>query len=146
MGQYFLLVNQDKKQYVCPWCLGGGAKLWEWAANHQAGIFPLLLRQSTASGGGDWYGYGLGYDEGTCLGCDGSQTHQSPLDGVVGSWAGDRVTLVGDYDDSNLFDLARQQYTNISRDIGRAFNQFVDVEPYRLQLQRCDGCRKFGQP
>ena len=28
MGQYFKAINLDKKEYVCPWCLGGGAKLW----------------------------------------------------------------------------------------------------------------------
>ena len=24
-GQYFKAVNEDKKEVVCPWCLGGGA-------------------------------------------------------------------------------------------------------------------------
>ncbi|MDB5392139.1 MAG: hypothetical protein JWM11_7785 [Planctomycetaceae bacterium] len=46
MGQYFAAVNTDKKEFVCPWCIGGGAKLWEWAANPTGAIFTLLLRKS----------------------------------------------------------------------------------------------------
>ncbi len=57
MGQYFKAVNLDKREVVCLWCLDGGAKLWEWAANPQGSIFTLLLRKSTGSGGGDYYGY-----------------------------------------------------------------------------------------
>ena len=32
MGQYFRLLNYDKREYVDPWDLGGVAKLWEWCA------------------------------------------------------------------------------------------------------------------
>lgn len=64
MGQYFKAVNTDKKEYVCPWCIGGGAKLCEWAANSQGAIFTLLLRKSDEGGGGDFYGYSRGCGEG----------------------------------------------------------------------------------
>ena len=53
MGQYFTLANLDKKEYVCPWCLGGGAKLWEWAANANGSVLTILLRKSDEGGGGD---------------------------------------------------------------------------------------------
>ena len=53
MGQYFKAVNTDKQEYVCPWCIEGTAKLWEWAANTQGSIFTLLLRKSDQGGGGD---------------------------------------------------------------------------------------------
>jgi hypothetical protein len=44
MGQYYKLVNLDKKEFVSPWEIGGVAKLWEWAANHtQCGPITLLL-------------------------------------------------------------------------------------------------------
>lgn len=43
MGQYFRVVNKTKKEYVSPWDIGGGAKLWEWCANHTAGIFPYHM-------------------------------------------------------------------------------------------------------
>src|SRR5438874_1459845 len=61
MGQYFKAVNLDKKEYVCPWRLSGGAKLWEWSANAQGSIFTLLLRKSSEGGGGDFYNYRKGY-------------------------------------------------------------------------------------
>ena len=54
MGQYFKAINVTKQEVVCPWCLGTGAKLWEWAANPLAAVFTLLLRKSDASGGGDY--------------------------------------------------------------------------------------------
>jgi hypothetical protein len=94
MGQYFQAVNLDKKEYVCPWCLSGGAKLWEWAANPQGAIFTLLLRKSDEGGGGDYFGYHRGYDEGSPV----------PQHEIAGRWAGDRVALVGDYDSSKLWD------------------------------------------
>jgi hypothetical protein len=50
MGQYFRPANVDKKEYVCPRCIGGFAKLYEWAANPQGAIFTMLLRKSSASG------------------------------------------------------------------------------------------------
>lgn len=46
MGQYFKLVNLDMQEVVCPWSLGGDAKLWEWAANTQGAVLTLLLRKS----------------------------------------------------------------------------------------------------
>jgi hypothetical protein len=56
MGQYFKAINLDKREVVCPWCLDGGAKLWEWAVNRQGAVFTLLLRQSSSTGGGDYGG------------------------------------------------------------------------------------------
>ena len=140
MGQYFLLVNKDKQEYVCPWCLGGGAKLWEWAANSEIRIVALLLRQSNEGGGGDWYGYHQGYDEGECVECKQGKHGEDAK--VVGSWAGDRVVLVGDYDKSDLFDEARNTYRNLSLDLARAFNQFIEIPEYRLKTELCgEQCR-----
>jgi hypothetical protein len=76
MGQYFKLVNLDKKEFVSPYDIGGVAKLWEWMANeNECGVITLLLS---------------------------------------GRWAGDRVVLVGDYDKSNLYEIAEKKYKNIS--------------------------------
>jgi hypothetical protein len=92
MGQYFQAVNLDKREFVCPWCVGEVAKLWEWAANPHGALFTLLLRKSTEGGGGDFHGV----------------TYEQNPQAIVGRWAGDRVVLCGDYDDSHLWDaLAR---------------------------------------
>jgi hypothetical protein len=44
MGQYFKACDLDKQEYICPWCVGGAAKLWEWAANpwgRKMGLAPI---------------------------------------------------------------------------------------------------------
>lgn len=121
MGQYFIAVNSTKKQYVCPWCVGGIAKLWEWCSNQQSAIFPYLLRRSTGLGGGDIAG-----------------TETSPL---AGSWAGDQVSLVGDYDDSGEFQRAFKEYTNISPQLAAEYNAFAQLDEMKLDVRLCGSCR-----
>ncbi len=111
MGQYFRAVNVTKREYVDSWDIGGVAKLWEWCANRTAGIFPFLLRKSSQRGGGD-----IDLTEPT----------------YAGRWAGDEVYLVGDYDESDLFQKAEQEFANISHPLVAEYNDFVAVK--RLQL------------
>jgi hypothetical protein len=128
MGQYFKAVNIDKREVVCPWCIGGGAKLWEWAANTQGSIFTLLLRRSDEGGGGDFYGYHKGCGEGGPITC--------PLESLVGRWAGDRVVLVGDYDSSKLYQDA-EGFRNISGDLVAVWNQFIELPDRQLEFRPC---------
>jgi len=97
IGQYFLAVNLDKKEYIHPHDLNNGAKLYEiaWNTGGIATALIYLLRKSNETGGGDYIGD----------------------DSIVGSWAGDRIVLVGDYDESGLYSLAKEKYRNISREI-----------------------------
>lgn len=104
MGQYFLLINLDKKEYIDPFKLGGGYKLWEWMANFTIFLPFFLLRKSTEGGGGDYHGRELKN---------------------LGRWAGDRVMLVGDYDESGLYDLAEKEFKEISDEIRMDFVQFL---------------------
>ncbi len=115
MGQYFYAVNETKKEYVSPWDIGGVAKLWEWCVNKWAGIFPYLLRKSSEGGGGDR---------------DTSTTE------YAGRWAGDTVYLVGDYDESKLFDKAQREFTNISNPLAKEYNDFVAVKESQLQIKK----------
>lgn len=94
MGQYFLVLNLDKLQYLHPHCFGDGLKLLEFGCSSNGTLTGLtfLLRKSTEGGGGDY---------------DGS--HE-----IVGSWAGDRIAIVGDYDDSKLYQEAGESWHNIS--------------------------------
>ncbi|MFO1043313.1 MAG: hypothetical protein U0941_16080 [Planctomycetaceae bacterium] len=140
MGQYFKAVNFDKKEVVCPWCLSGGAKLWEWAANSYGAIFTLLLRKSSAAGGGDYYGYPprmVQMDSPTDMQNMLSEIAEvegqpiAPDDTIVGRWAGDRVALVGDYDSSKLWDEL-PTYRNISKDVVETWNQFMDLDDRKL--------------
>jgi len=76
MGQYHFPVNLTKKQYLHPHRLG---KLMEFISA-QDGIpqaMILLLACSNGRGGGDFRG-------------------EDP-EGLIGSWAGDQIAIVGDY-------------------------------------------------
>jgi hypothetical protein len=126
MGQYFQAVNLDKKECVCPWCLSGGAKLFEWAANTQGAIFTLLLRCSDEGGGGDYFGYHRGYDEGSAV----------PEHEIAGRWAGDRVVLIGDYDSSKLWDKL-PRYRNISKEVVETWNDFIEIPELKLTYREC---------
>ena len=133
MGQYFKAVNEDKKEVVCPWCLGGGAKLWEWAANPYGAIFTLLLRKSDEGGGGDFYGYHKGCDEGGPIRC--------PVSSIAGRWAGDRVMLVGDYDGSDIWKRL-PQYQNITRELVEVWNDFIGIGDLKLKYNPECSCRE----
>lgn len=148
MGQYFKAVNLDKREVVCPWCLDGGAKLWEWAVNRQGAVFTLLLRQSTETGGGDYGGPRPQLIELTGesaaktladiitkgIAREGPMT--IPTSSVVGRWAGDLVALVGDYDESGLYQDAKN-YTNISKQLVEEWNRFVGDERFQLNYNPC---------
>ena len=97
MGQYFYVINLDKKQFLNPHTFKDGAKLLEFgcSADGTMTALALLLRQSSESGGGDYQG-------------------DSEL---VGSWAGDRIAIVGDYDDSKLYEIAGKEYDDVSNTI-----------------------------
>ena len=156
MGQYFKAVNLDKREVVCPWCLGGGAKLWEWAANAQGAVFTLLLRKSSA-GGGDYYGYHTQEVELDTSSAEGARQALlkafasvagqeggpvSPKPGsIVGRWAGDRVALVGDYDDSKIWNEL-PTYLNISEELVETWNDFIEIAELRLKFNPTCSCRE----
>jgi hypothetical protein len=108
MGQYYKLVNKDKREVVNAWDLGGGAKFWEWFYNPKRKVLLWLLAQSSSQIGGTYERLGGGDVEN-----DGYET--------LGRWAGDRVTLVGDYDASNLY-VESEQYTDISKKVRHEIN------------------------
>ena len=130
MGQYFKVLNLDKKEYLHPHCCGDGLKLMEFGASPDGTMLglALLLRQSTGSGGGDFHG------------TDG--------EGLLGRWAGDRVAIVGDYDESGLYDET-ETWLNISHGVVALMEQDEYVlqerqgNPYRCphlrEVQRADG-------
>ncbi len=79
MGQYYLIVNLDKREYLHPHRFGDGLKLMEFGCSSDGTMTALaiLLADGNGRGGGD-------------LDAD---------DPIVGSWAGDRIVVAGDYAD-----------------------------------------------
>jgi hypothetical protein len=85
MGQYHIIANLDKKEFIRPHPLGDGAKLLEWGS--EGGVMDALrlLLAAACKGGGRG---------------GGDPNSNDPL---IGSWAGDRIAIVGDYtEDSDL--------------------------------------------
>ena len=80
MGQYHILANWDKKEWVDPHKIGLGLKQGEQIGNFHASmgdILYLLVAISNGRGGGD--------------------VPTEGLEETLGRWAGDRVLVVGDY-------------------------------------------------
>ena len=113
MGQYFVIVNLDKKEYLDPSSLGCGLKLLEIAANDCLNVLAFLLRQSSEWGGGDI---------------------RKPYRNA-GRWAGDRIAIIGDYDDSGIWQQCLNGvYREISLEIREEWNDFIDIA--RLKIPR----------
>ena len=104
MGQYYLIVNLDKKQYLHPHHCGDGLKLLEFgcSANGTLTALAILLADGNNRGGGDLH-----------------SDHP-----IIGSWAGNRIVIAGDYADEGkftddptrtLYRVASEEYQDISR-------------------------------
>jgi len=82
MGQYWIPVNLNKREFIMPPKLGNGLKLWEQFASHPgtgAALIALCAAMPEKRGGGD------------------IDLREVDEEVVVGRWAGDRIALVGDY-------------------------------------------------
>jgi hypothetical protein len=83
MGQYYKVVNIDRKEYLHPHKFGEGLKLLEFGCDGMGLMTALacLLADGNGRGGGD-------------LRTEGD---------LAGSWAGDRIVIAGDYADEGNF-------------------------------------------
>jgi len=110
MGQYWKLVNIDKREWVSPFRLGSSLKLWEHLAQCEGygrALTVLLSAQVESRGGGDldidqnWHG-----PERTFPAHNSSPGPMPPeyaniARSVIGRWIGDRVLIVGDYQEDD---------------------------------------------
>jgi len=125
MGQYHLILNTDKKEYLHPHSFGDGLKLLEFGCSGCGTMLALavLLAVDNGMGGGDLY-----LDDGE-------------LEDIVGSWGGDSIIISGDYGEEedyinqngetvkeNLHSIARSDYVNISCKILKVLCQDEDVK------------------
>lgn len=109
MGQYYLVVNLDKKEYINPHKFGDGAKLMEFASSGGGTMLALgiLLADGNGLGGGDL-----------------QDVEDLP---IVGSWAGNRIVIVGDYAETKyrgikapLYDTAKANFVDVSARVWEA--------------------------
>lgn len=129
MGQYWLPVNLDKKEFIHPHKLGAGLKLWEQLANHPgtgAALIILTAAMPEPRGGGDldleenWHGPERKFPEHSTEPGPMSEDYSTIAKRTIGRWAGDRIALIGDYIDSQIYEACVEgKYTDISDDVCR---------------------------
>lgn len=106
MGQYYRIVNVDRQEYLDPCLMGGGLKLPELMhGGHALTGLALLLSDPPSR-----YHHGA----------------------VVGSWAGDRIVICGDYIDESKYGFEGTLYsqcnTSAFTDISLNVMQALDSE------------------
>ena len=99
MGQYHLIANMDRKEYLTARAFGEGVKLMEFAPGSNGVMTGLaaLLAEQNGRGMGDlhpWTDAEI-YGEDRAVPETGSEDYL--MDQVIGRWAGDRVAIIGDY-------------------------------------------------
>lgn len=102
MGQYYVFVNETKKEYVDPAELDGSAKLWEVCYNPGcAGALTFLTLQCLSDSN---YKY-------------------------AGRWAGDKLSVVGDYDSSDLYTIVQRDpsWRDITQPVKEELRCFLDL-------------------
>ena len=110
MGQYHKVYNIDKKEYIEPHNINNGLKLVEqFGGEHTtATAIFLLIANSNGRGGGD------------------VEDHE-----LIGSWAGDRLVIQGDYaeegDKAFISDWEIEGYLDISEAVNDMFNKTMGV-------------------
>ena len=114
MGQYYKVVNKTKKEFLDPHSFGHGAKLMEFVCDAEGMLqsLAILLAEGNGRGGGDF-------------------SSDNPL---IGSWSGDEITIVGDYADSGLYDIAKT-YKDIGND---AYNMLLEDDYLKERLESKD--------
>lgn len=96
MGQYHLLVNLDKREFVHPHYLGDGLKAWEQFASGSGGTASaavFLMVCPEPRGGGDFH------------------------EEIAGRWHGDRVVWVGDYAEPDDFEPVSAKDMELTADM-----------------------------
>lgn len=105
MGQTWVIANLDRREFIDPHHLGDGGKLWEFAFRAHGptnvAIALLLAKRPTLPDG--------------------------EVVGVrAGSWCGNRITIVGDYDEEEYEKIAGMVgYANISVEVVEMVRRYL---------------------
>jgi hypothetical protein len=107
MGQYYVIVNVTKKQFIDPHSFGDGAKLLEFCSSTEGMLLALsaLLADGNGRGGGDIFCSQYRKEEAKYFKKK-IKTFPNVTkfnSSLIGSWAGDRIVIAGDYADPRKF-------------------------------------------
>lgn len=116
MGQYYLVCNIDKKQFLHPHKLGDGLKLMEFAASDDGTMLALglLLADGCGRGGGDFH----------------AKKGSKPDLDLIGAWKGDRIVIAGDYADVGFIPKPSEWTPEQRAKLKEHFSEGVDVNLY----------------
>jgi len=99
MGQYFMPVNYDRKQFLNPHKFGDGLKATEFIGGRGTMSALGFLLASPLSESRD---FSMPNDIQMPDHCDPTLANLNPNSRILaGSWAGDRIEILGDYHDEN---------------------------------------------
>jgi hypothetical protein len=135
MGQYHIIVNLDKEEFIHPHKFGDGLKLMEFGSSGDGTMLGLavLLAEDNGKGGGDL-------------------RSENP---IIGSWANNKIVITGDYGDAkyafegaledtpcNLWDMAQEEFTDISDEVIKAIVEGEGKHTSLYNLKRGGGWRE----
>ena len=142
MGQYFIYVNPDKREFIQP---DGGNNLWELCADiSNAGILPYLLADGEKDGTPLLDGTRSEEKRDEMLKSDWRVFQEDEFDGrkfwvmeketrFFGHWSGDRIVVAGDYGHTKLYDLIMREqepgWTDITKEAYEEFYEFLGFKP-----------------
>lgn len=102
MGQYYMVVNLERREYLNPLRFGNGCKVREFGFSSygvMSALAILLAKSSEIAGGGEFDSE------------------------ITGAWAGNRIVIIGDYDESGLYQRLNDDYVDVSSEVLRVMMQ-----------------------
>jgi len=157
MGQYYRIVNLDKKEYLSPYPFDEGAKLLEFGTGKGTLLLALavLLADGNGRGGGDLHGIpcpkckvwiecgppGYGYKTGPGISdyereCECREWGGWLPPKIAGRWKGNRIVVAGDYADENQYGIDSEK--NLFHLVCDDNSEWKDVSKEVLEALRTD--------
>jgi hypothetical protein len=114
MGQYYLVVNLDKREFLHPHKLGDGLKLMEFGNSGDGTMLALalLLADGCGRGGGDYH----------------AKKGSTPDLALIGRWKSDRVVIAGDYADVGFTPKPDEWTASERARLKENFSEGVDLD------------------